>query len=257
VSADLDKSMEFATTVAREAGDMILEYFDADQQVEFKQDNTPVTIADKLINDHVIQRIAQTLPEHGVVGEEASSERVDQEYIWFCDPIDGTKAFTWGLPTAMFSLALVTKGRPVLGVAYDPFLKRMYTAMEGEPAYCNGQEIHVSDQDLSNGTLTISVEQNKLMSNKHKYLVEKGVRLGLFSGYVYKGCLIARGKLVGHAEDNVGRHDVAALDVIIRGAGGKVTSYENEPLDFTKPLGGVAMSNGIIHDELLKIAQIK
>jgi fructose-1,6-bisphosphatase/inositol monophosphatase family enzyme len=147
----MEEYLEFAKGLAKQAGQIMLDYFDGDQQVEIKADNSPVTIADKTINDLVINEIAKAYPDHGVVGEEASTDKQDQEYVWFCDPVDGTKAFTWGLPTAMFSLALVTKGRPVMGVAYDPFLKRMFTAVKGQGAFCNGEKISVSSLDLYTG----------------------------------------------------------------------------------------------------------
>ncbi|HXY18145.1 MAG TPA: inositol monophosphatase [Candidatus Nitrosopolaris sp.] len=253
----MEEKLEFAQGLARKAGQIILDYFKADQKISYKTDNTPVTVADKLINSHVIERIAQTYPDHGVVGEEESTERTDQENVWICDPIDGTKAFTWGLPTAMFSLALVTEGRPVLGAAYDPFLDRMFTGIHGQGAFCNGEQLSVSKDNLQTGIMAATAEIEKFRTERYKYILDRGIRLAVFSGFVYKMCLVAEGRLVGHTEDNVGRHDIAAMDVIIQEAGGRVTDFADKPLDYSRPFKGTVVSNGVVHDELLKIAQIK
>jgi fructose-1,6-bisphosphatase/inositol monophosphatase family enzyme len=253
----MEAELEFAKSLAKEAGQMMLEYFNGDQKVEYKSDNSPVTVADKLINDHVIKRIATAYPEHGVVGEEASTDRVDQEFVWFCDPIDGTKAFMWGLPTAVFSLALIAKGRPVMGVVYDPFLNYMYTVIKGQGSFCNGKRLHVSDLDLKTGIVGGTGSQDRLFSGSQKYMNDQGFKLALFSGFVYKSCLVARARLVGIIEELVGPHDIAAVELIIEEAGGKVTSMTGQTLDYSKPFKGAVVSNGVVHDELVKIAQIK
>ena len=92
------------------------QYFDIDQEGEWKDDGTPVTIADTAINRLVIERIVEAFPEDGVIGEEESNTEYGMGRKWFCDPIDGTKAYTWGVATAMFSLGLVVDGVPVAGV---------------------------------------------------------------------------------------------------------------------------------------------
>ena len=251
----MQEQLEFAVGVAKDAGKTILEYFDGEQEVEFKHDNSPVTIADKQINEFVIQQIANKYPNHGVLGEEASTDRVDQEYVWFCDPIDGTKAFTWGLPTAVFSLALITKGRPALGVVYDPFLDYTYTAVDGQGSFRNDERLAVSDLDLESGIFGGTGEHRKLSSEFFKELGERGVHLAFFSGYVYKCCLVARGRITGVVEAAVGPHDIAAAELIVSEAGGRVTSMTGEELDYSKPFKGAIVSNGVVHDELVRMAQ--
>ncbi|HEX5448185.1 MAG TPA: inositol monophosphatase [Candidatus Saccharimonadales bacterium] len=251
----MDERLEFAQDLAREAGKLILQYFDGDQQVQYKADKSPVTIADKLINDHVIKRITATYPDHGVIGEEASTDRHDQQFVWFCDPIDGTKAFTWGLPTAVFSLALTTKGRPVLGVVYDPFLDYMYTAAVGKGSFLNGKRLRVNHDNLKTGLVGGTGNQDNLFDSWHERMHRQGIHLAFFSGYVYKCCLVARGRMVGVIEELVGNHDIASAELIITEAGGKVTDFAGKQLDYSKPFKGAVVSNGVVHDELLKIAQ--
>src|SRR5437868_351607 len=101
------KELNAANEIAFKAGKIMLEYFDGDQQVDTKSDNSPVTIADKLINSMVIEELAKHFPEDGVIGEEESTTDYGPGRKWFCDPIDGTIGYIWGTPTSMFSLALV------------------------------------------------------------------------------------------------------------------------------------------------------
>jgi myo-inositol-1(or 4)-monophosphatase len=100
-----EKELRFATDLAQEAGAIMDRYFRAeDIGTELKQDLTPVTVADTTINDLVIDRVQQSYPEHGVLGEENSYEPT-RDRIWVVDPIDGTVPFSLGIPTSTFSLA--------------------------------------------------------------------------------------------------------------------------------------------------------
>lgn len=250
---NFSRELEKATDIAKEAGVIMLKYFDGDQEVEIKGDNSPVTIADKLINSLVIERLAEAFPGDGVIGEEESNTEYGKGRKWFCDPIDGTAGYVWGVPTAMFSLGLVIDGKAVVGVAYDPFLKRMYTGIVGERSCCNGRPISVSNLDLKSGIFAVSGSARSLPKAKYfQGMVDDGVRMACISGAVYKYCLVARGKLVGYAESGVNAHDTAASQVIIEGAGGRMTSIEGKDLDYSKPFKGAMVSNKVAHDEIMK-----
>src|ERR1700733_14684688 len=101
------KELEVATAIAKEAGVIMLKYFEDDQQVELKKDKTHVTIAENLINSLAIERLSKAFPDDGIIGEEESTSDYGMGRKWFCDPIDGTAAYVRSTPTAMFSLALV------------------------------------------------------------------------------------------------------------------------------------------------------
>src|SRR5581483_9636792 len=148
---DYRPELQIATDLAREAGDIIRRHFDSGQERRIKHDGSPVTIADTTINALAMETLTKAFPNDGMVGEEGNTDDISQDRLWFCDPIDGTKAYTWGLPTAMFSLGLIVGSEPAVGVAYDPFLDRMYTAIRGQGSFCNGERLRVNDDDLSNG----------------------------------------------------------------------------------------------------------
>jgi myo-inositol-1(or 4)-monophosphatase len=248
-----EKELEFAKNIAEEAGAIMIKYFDADQKIEIKEDNSQVTIADKLINSLVIKNLSVLFPDDGVIGEEESNTEYGAGRKWFCDPIDGTAAYIWGVPTAMFSLALVIDGKPVLGVAHDPFLKRTYSGKIGEKSFCNDKVISVSNLDLQSGICAISSSVRSLPYTKYfQRMVDNNIRLACFSGAVYKACLVAKGKFVGYVEHGVNAHDMAAVHAIIEGAGGKITSIDGKELDYSKPFKGAIVSNKIVHEKIIK-----
>src|SRR5689334_11581485 len=118
--SELEEYLEFAKSVAEDAGKVMLKYFKAGVSQRYKADKTIVTVADEEINQLVIDRIGQKYPEHSVLGEEASNDKTHQ-YAWICDPIDGTNPYARGLPVSTFSLALTKDGRSIIGVILDPF----------------------------------------------------------------------------------------------------------------------------------------
>jgi fructose-1,6-bisphosphatase/inositol monophosphatase family enzyme len=253
-----EKELAVAQAIAKEAGIIMLRYFDGGQQAIRKEDGTPLTIADTAINRLVIERLQEAFPEDGVIGEEESTCEYGMGRVWLCDPIDGTKAYTWGVPTAMFSLGLVQDGVPVVGVTYDPFLDRIYTAAKGQGAFCNDEPLQVSSKGFADGVVAISSNLEKLRSDSAFFdsLVAARIRTASFSGCVYKCALIAKGRMVAYTEDMVNAYDMAASQVIIEEAGGKITALDGSPLDYAKPFRGAAVSNGTAHDELVRHIQL-
>ncbi len=256
---DYSKELEAAKKIALLAGEIMLKYFDVDdQKVQTKADNTPVTIADVLINEMVIKELSRRFPEDGIIGEEKSTSEYGMGRKWLCDPIDGTLAYVWGTPTSMFSLALVLDGKPVMGVAYDPFLNKIYYAVRGNGSFCNDKAIHVSDQGLEKSRIAITSSIFSIPGLTYlPRLKEVGARCATFSGAVYKSCLVAKGKFAAYIEHGVGCHDMAAVHVIVEEAGGKITGLKGETLDYSRPFKGAIVSNSKIHDQLVEVVNGK
>ncbi|HEX5455934.1 MAG TPA: inositol monophosphatase, partial [Candidatus Saccharimonadales bacterium] len=214
---------------------------------------TEVTIADKKINSLVIKELSKHFDD-GIVGEEESTDSYGMGRRWICDPIDGTKAFVIGAPTAMFSLGLAVDGIPVLGMAYDPFLDRMYWAVKDRGSYCNGRRLNVSDKNLPGGYIMMHSDPTKIVKDTEliNNLVKAGANLDALYGAVYKSCLVAQGRVSGYIEKEVNPHDIAATHIIVEEAGGKVTGYDGKKLDYSKPFRGAILSNGLVHEALVK-----
>lgn len=253
--SSFEKELDVAKQIAQKAGEIMLQYFDGDQQTETKKDGSPVTIADKLINSMVIEELQKVFPDDVVIGEEESTGDYGMGRRWFCDPIDGTKAYTWGTPTAMFSLGLVVDGKPVVGVTYEPVGNKLYWASKDGGAFCNDRPFYVNSQNLQNGILGTISSQYRIRreANYFDALLDMKVNMAAFSGAVAKCVRVAEGRFVGYIEEFVNAHDMAASDVIITEAGGRVTDLQGNQYDYSKPFKGTIVSNGIVHDELVKI----
>lgn len=247
--------LQVAKNIALEAGKIMRHYFDADQGRIVKEDGTPLTAADIKINRLVIEMLAEHFPDDIVISEEESTGDSGMGRRWFCDPIDGTKAFTWGVPTAMFSLGLVIDGRPVMGVTYEPMLDRLYWAVQGKGSYCNDKKLSVNDEDLRSGIVATISDQYRIRNEAPYFdeLLERRVSMAAFSGAVAKCARVAEGRFVGYIEEMANGYDVAASEVILSEAGGKMTDHKGKILDYSKPFKGTISSNSRVHDELVAI----
>lgn len=120
----LEERMQFARSIAREAGEITLGYFGklSNEQQDHKGDGTPVTIADRASETHLRQRIAERYPEDAILGEEFDDKPGTSAYEWIIDPIDGTISFVHGVPLYGTMLACLRDGEPVVGVVRMPAL---------------------------------------------------------------------------------------------------------------------------------------
>jgi fructose-1,6-bisphosphatase/inositol monophosphatase family enzyme len=242
--------LDFAITIARAAGAMIVEGFATNATVQSKADDSPVTEVDMRINDFVIERITASYPTHGLLGEEANYGSGDEEYRWVCDPLDGTKAFVLEVPNSVFMLALLKGQERLLSVVYNPFSDRLYHAVSGKGAFCNNQPLRVSDQPLKGGYVLLGTSTYPFIAT----VKALGGRVEPVSGGGYKYMMIASGKAIGTIKDGASFHDVTPGSLIITEAGGKVTALDGSELNYDRKISGAIMSNGVAHADLVQIA---
>ncbi|MFA6466466.1 MAG: inositol monophosphatase [Patescibacteria group bacterium] len=250
--------MEYNTValkLAKQAGKIIRENFVSGMDREYKEDFTPVTKTDLEINSLVIKTIKKYFPSHDVIGEEESDISANSDYKWYCDPVDGTIPFANHIPVSTFSLALAYKGEIILGVVCEPFMKNVYYAEKGKGAYRNGKKISVStDQELKGRIIGFEhwsiakFDISKIMA----VVEEDHIKALKFASFVYLSVLVAKGDLMATIFPHTTAHDMAAVDIIVREAGGKVTDLYGQPLNFDKELNGMIASNVLIHDYLLQ-----
>jgi len=257
----MEEYLEFAKKLAREAEGIALKYFSFEVENIWKGDNTPLTIADTEINDLVIKRINETYPEHSIYGEEKSEIKENSKYIWVCDPLDGTMAFSVGLPIFVFSIALVdqSNGLPILGLINDPVMKNMYWAYKGSGAYRNGKKISVLKNTTFENTYFNIAASGKAIGFSNlplmKELSEKKCAVMKYPSFIYGGIQVANGKYIGAVFYHKHGHDAAALKIITEEAGGKVTDFNGEERRYDQDGLGCVVSNGILHNEILEIVQ--
>jgi myo-inositol-1(or 4)-monophosphatase len=258
----MEEYLEFAKKLAKEAEEIALKYFGFEVENTWKEDNTPLTKADTEINELVIQRINRAYPEHSIYGEEKSDRKENSKYIWVCDPIDGTMAFSCGLPIFVFSIALVdqTTGLPILGLINDPIMKNMYWAYKDSGAYRNGKKIFVSkDVDLKNTYLSTGASGKDVGFSNLPFmglLSEKKCKVMKYPSFIYGGIQVANGKYVGAVFYAKAGHDVASLKIITEEAGGKVTDLNGQERRYDEDGLGCIVSNGILHEAILECVEI-
>src|SRR5919198_202951 len=130
--------------IAREAGALLMKYFEARVRIEYKGDVALVTEADRQSEALILARIRSQWPNHNVMGEEGTRIESGSDYRWYVDPLDGTTNFAHGFPVFCVSLALEFKGTRIAGVIYDPTRNELFAAEQGSGAYLNDQPIAVS-----------------------------------------------------------------------------------------------------------------
>lgn len=231
---DLAPYRTFITRLARESGDFIRPHFASDTlAVEHKSDDSPVTLADRGAEELLRRLIAQTYPDHGVIGEELGDDRPDAEFVWVLDPIDGTKSFITAVPLFGTLIALLHRGQPVLGAIHQPILNQLVVG-DGVVTTLNDRPVRVRPcADLSAATLLTSDPLNPAKyQNGPAYDALAGrVRLTRTWGDAYGYLLLATGRADIMCDPIMNPWDIQALIPIVRGAGGLITDWHgNDPV---------------------------
>ena len=248
--------LEFAKGIASYAGKIMLKYFNQDNGANYKGDKTIVTLADTEINSYLIKRVKEKYPDQWVDGEEEQFGKSD--YVWVCDPVDGTAMYARHIPVAVFSLALVIDGISVVGVVYDPFTDSLYTAIKGQGAFKNNKQIRVNDYSLEDIRTVCHCD----MWSKAKYNVcnvfeelRKVTRLNDIGSITRASCLVATGdySLTIFTGTEHKHCDIAAVKVIVEEAGGKVTDLFGNEQRYDRSIKGALISNGKVHNEVVEV----
>ena len=191
-------------------------------------------------------------PDHGFYGEETGQEHLDAEYLWLVDPIDGTKSFIRRSPYFSTQIALMHRGELVLGVSNAPVFGEMGWAATGEGAWLDGEPIHVSEIDtLDEATLSTGNLRSLAGSAAWSGLGRLFCAVNRTRGYgdCFHYHQLASGRLDVVLESDVNILDIAACAVIVREAGGEVTTLDGGPL--TLESTSILASNGRLHGQVM------
>ncbi|MGE5541365.1 MAG: inositol monophosphatase family protein [Bacillota bacterium] len=250
----MEEYLARATAVAHEAGGIISDSFGIGSKHELKDDYSPVTDADRIVNELVIARLSEAFPEHSLVGEEGRKE-VESEYAWVFDPIDGTVPFLRGVPTNVFALALVHHGEPVLGVVHDPHTKRLYHATKGGGAYLNGVSIHTSSRtELERSYIETDHHRGFKDFSFFERLHERDVRFLSYSSTIYAQMLVAAGQIEAVVFPGKRPWDAAASKVIVEEAGGYTSDLAGNIQRYDKEINGfICAGTKKYHEKLLEV----
>ena len=233
--------LETALTAARRAAEVALGYYRGEFKVELKQDQTPVTVADREAEAVIRETLLGAFPDHGFYGEESGKAREDADHLWLVDPIDGTKSFVGGYGMWSTQIALMHRGELVLGVSSAPALGETAWAARGTGAFLDGKPIRVSDRTrLAEASVSTGNLQSLARSAQWGALGSVLGQVNRTRGYgdYYHYHRLAAGQLDAVIESDVNILDIAALVVIVREAGGVFTDLDGRApgLDTTSVL---------------------
>ncbi len=240
--------------IAREAGALLMEFFQRRVKIEYKGDADLVTEADRNSEKLILKRIQASWPSHDVIGEEGARIETGGDYRWYVDPLDGTTNFAHGYPVFCVSLGLAFQGKRKAAVLYDPTRDELFAAECGKGAVLNGDAISVSKTPkLAQSLVATGFPSHKRHKNPniHFYhqitLKTHGVRRA--GSAALDLASVACGRYDGFWEFNLNAWDLAAGVLIVEEAGGKVSGFRGEELAVTDR--DVVASNGLIHGDLL------
>jgi histidinol-phosphatase len=250
----MSQSIFLATALeaARAAADVVRHYYQSNLAVTIKADKSPVTEADVETEKTIRAIIAARFPEHGFYGEETGTSALDAEYLWLVDPIDGTKAFVREYPMFSTQIALMHRGRLVVGVSSAPAYGQLACGEVGAGAWLDDRPIRVSDVDTIEAAALSTGNLKTLATGPHWPAFGRLVgRLNRIRGYgdFLHYHLLASGKIDAVVESDVNILDVAACAVIVEAAGGRFTDLDGQPL--TLESTSVLATNVRLHEQVL------
>ena len=245
--------LETALDAARAAADVVRHYYQSNLAITIKADKSPVTVADVETERTIRAIVSDRYPHHGFYGEETEASGLDSEYVWIVDPIDGTKAFVREYPMFSTQIALMHRGRLIVGVSSAPAYGELAWGEIGVGAWLNDRPIRVStierieDAALSTGNL-------KSLATGPRWpafgrLVGRLSRIRGYGDFLHYH-LLASGRIDAVVESDVNVLDVGACAVIVEAAGGRFTTLDGGPFGIDS--GTVLASNGLLHAPVLE-----
>ena len=251
----MNQYLEELEPIAREAGALLMSYFDRQIKIEYKGDADLVTAADRAAEKLIVERLQARWPEHGIVGEEGTRSETGADYRWFVDPLDGTTNFAHGYPVFCVSIALARKDDQLeAGVLYDPTRNELFAAERGHGATLNGKPLLVSKTArLAESILGTGFPSHKRHQNPNIHFYQQltlrshGVRRAGSAALDLAN--VAAGRYDGFWEFNLNSWDTAAGVLIVQESGGVVTRFDGSP--FRLDSREVLATNGLIHEEVL------
>ena len=253
--------LEVAEKTAREAGVILLENLGKVKEIEFKAKNSLVTEVDKLSEEIIISNIRSSFPEHAIFAEESGRDSSESEHVWLIDPIDGTTNYAHAYPFFSISIALEINGEVEVGLVYDPVKDEMFTAEKGKGAFLNGESISVSKSH--------AIEHSHVCTgfmHEVEWMVEANIKH--FGNFIRRAravrrdgsaaldlCYVACGRFDGFWELGLNPWDTAAAVLILKEAGGQVSTFTGDEYSIYEK--EILASNSIVHEQMIEILAIE
>jgi inositol-phosphate phosphatase/L-galactose 1-phosphate phosphatase/histidinol-phosphatase len=237
---------------------IITQYFRRDNGIEIKDDATPVTLADRAIEQLWRDIIMEKRPDDGIWGEEFGRYKTDAEYQWIFDPIDGTKAFTLGRPSfgCLIGLYHVTQGF-ILGLCYQPITKDRWVGALGYPTTYNGDVLPQRQNPPAGAPLraafTNPMRFQDGLTRCHDALIEQRAVIA-YGGDCLNFASIASGLVDISAENKQSIYDIACFVPILQGVGACISELDGTPIGLDMKQVMIAAATPELHQRFLRIA---
>jgi len=266
---DLSRFLEVAVVAARLAGQRAMEEINYVKS-SAKSNTEIVTEADAHCQQIIIDTIMQNFPDHGIIAEEGKnnklfkqSPRGDNNLWWLIDPIDGTNNYSQRILSFAVSIGLISQGRPVLGVIYDPATDSMFTAAGDAPAQYNNVRIGANDNDIQ-FFQTIGIE-SLFTEGVPKWItqLQSMLRCRSLGTTALHLAYVAKGSFIAGVMNNPKLWDIAAGAFIAESAGAIVTDWKGNslwPIDMNAYNGQpftVLAANKKVHRKLIDMINAK
>lgn len=262
-----EHELRVGVDLAREAGAAILEHYEGPLHIEQKSyadDVEPVTQADKIANELIVNRLASEFPSDGILAEESvdTETRLAKSRVWMVDPLDGTSGFIAGNGDFAVQIGLVEDGKCVVGIVYQPLTGLLYRAVIGEGSWIETRD---RETERANVSAKTSIESMRLAASRaHRSpRMNKVVSVMGFREEIRRGSVgIKIGLLVEqqcdvyiHLSPRTKQWDTCAPQLILTEAGGRLTDLFGEPLNYNvaevQNRNGLVASNGVSHDFII------
>ena len=263
-----DRELRVAVEIARVAGVEILKLYEGPLDVEQKfsaDDLEPVTEADRIANQLIVDRLEREFPDDGILAEESidTEHRLEKDRVWMVDPLDGTNGFIDGNGDFAVQIGLAERGVCVVGVVYQPLSEVLYHAVLGRGCEIERRGFESERGAVSNKTDIARMRLAASRSHRSPRMNKVVARFG-FREEVQRGSVgIKIGLLVEqqcdvyiHLSPRTKQWDTCAPQLILTESGGKLTDLFGEPLNYNVPdvqnRNGLVASNGVAHEEIIE-----
>lgn len=250
--------LEKIADAVRECGEIMLKADRSGNYIDEKGGHANfVTVYDKKVQTELKERLFEILPEAVFVGEEDDMHAsINKGLAFIVDPIDGTTNFIKDYNTSAISVGLTNDGQPYMGVVYNPYLNEMFTAEKGKGAYLNGKQIQVSKQPLSNGIVLFGTAPYYEALSKKSFQMaydyfKKALDVRRSGSAALDLCTIAAGRAELFFELKLSPWDYAAGSLIVKEAGGIVTTVEGTTITLDKPCSILATNRVVAMEKML------
>ena len=254
---DTDPLIRRVLAIVDEASAHARSFFRAPLGVDFKADESPVTIADRTVESVIRDALVEQFPDDAILGEEQGTTSGNSGAMWIIDPIDGTRSFISGHPLFGMLLARLEAGQITLGVVAMPALDEVFVGVPGRGAVMNAVPCRVSGQQRLDRAILFVNEGDKIYSD-HRAIFDRLMGAGQtrrLGHDCYPHALLAAGHVDAVVDYDLQPYDYLPVAGLVQGAGGIMTDWQGRPLGLESDGRVVSAATPELHARMLELLQ--